>query len=143
MIIPLLKGLATTLKMAFSKPITLQYPEEKREVARRWRGHPELTINDDGGRRCVACTLCMVVCPSNAIKAIEAGESEDHGKYPVAFTIDLQRCIFCGFCQEACPKGAIKLNNLYELAQYDKQVLILDIERATQSKSQLRLEDWL
>ena len=48
MIIPLLKGLATTLKMAFSKPITLQYPEEKREVSPRWRGHPELTINDDG-----------------------------------------------------------------------------------------------
>jgi NADH-quinone oxidoreductase subunit I len=143
MIIPLLKGLATTLKMAFSKPITLQYPEEKREVSRRWRGHPELTINDDGGRRCVACTLCMVVCPSNAIKGIVPAEGEAHEKYPVAFTIDLQRCIFCGFCQEACPKGAIKLNQLYELAQYDKQVLILDIERATQSKPQLRLGDWL
>ena len=143
MIIPLLKGLATTLKMAFSKPITLQYPEEKREVSQRWRGHPELTINDDGGRRCVACTLCLVVCPSNAIRGIVPAEGEEHEKYPVAFTIDLQCCIFCGFCQEACPKGAIKLNRLYELAQYDKQVLILDIERATQSKSQLRLGDWL
>jgi NADH-quinone oxidoreductase subunit I len=143
MIIPLLKGLATTLRMVFSKPLTLQYPEEKRVPSPRWRGHPELTINDDGGRRCVACTLCLVVCPSNAIKAIVAGESEDHGKYPVAFTIDLQRCIFCGFCQEACPKGAIKLNNLYELAQYDKEVLVLDIETATQSKPQLRLGDWL
>lgn len=29
MIIPLLKGLATTLKYCFSKPITIQYPEEK------------------------------------------------------------------------------------------------------------------
>jgi NADH-quinone oxidoreductase subunit I len=143
MIIPLLKGLATTLRMVFTKPITLQYPEEKRQVSSRWRGHPELTINEDGARRCVACTLCMVACPSNAIKGIVADESDDHGKYPVAFTIDLQRCIFCGFCQEACPKGAIKLNQLYELAQYDKQVLILDIERATQSKSQLRLGDWL
>jgi NADH-quinone oxidoreductase subunit I len=143
MIIPLLKGLATTLRMVFTKHITLQYPEERREVAPRWRGHPELTIDEDGSRRCVACTLCMVVCPSNAIKGIMADESEDHGKYPIAFTIDLQRCIFCGFCQEACPKGAIKLNNLYELAQYDKKMLILDIERATQSKSQLRLEDWL
>jgi NADH-quinone oxidoreductase subunit I len=143
MIIPFLKGLATTLRMVFTKPITQQYPEEKREMFPRWRGHPQLTIDPDGRRRCVACTLCMVVCPSNAIQAIVAGEGEDHGKYPVAFTIDLQRCIFCGFCQEACPKGAIKLNNLYELAQYDKKLLILDIEGATQTKSQLRLGDWL
>jgi len=143
MIIPLLKGLATTLRMVFTKPLTQQYPEEKRTPFPRWRGHPELTVNEDGGRRCVACTLCMVVCPSNAIKGIVPAEGEEHEKYPVAFTIDLQRCIFCGFCQEACPKGAIKLNNLYELAQYDKQVLILDIDRATQSKSQLRLGDWL
>ena len=143
MIIPLIKGLATTLRMAFSKPITLQYPEEKKEMAPRWRGHPELTIDPDGRRRCVACTLCMVVCPSNAIRGIVASEGPEHEKYPVEFTIDLQRCIFCGLCQEACPKGAIKLNNLYELAQYDKAALILDIERATQKTSQLRLKDWL
>ena len=143
MIIPLLKGLATTLRHVFTKPITLQYPEEKRQVAPRFRGHPELTINEDGGRRCVACTLCMVVCPSNAIKGIEAAEGSEHEKYPVAFHIDLTRCIFCGLCQEACPKGAIKLNNLYELAQYDKKDLFLDIDRATQQKSQLRMADWL
>jgi len=143
MIIPLIKGLATTLKMLFTKPITLQYPEERKEMAPRWRGHPELTVDPDGRRRCVACTLCLVVCPSNAIRGINAAEGPEHEKYPVEFTIDLQRCIFCGLCQEACPKGAIKLNNLYELAQYEKSVLILDIERATQKASQLRLKDWL
>lgn len=143
MIIPLLKGLATTLRMVFTKPITQQYPEEKRELYPRWRGHPELTVNEDGSRRCVACTLCLVVCPSNAIRGIVAAEGPEHEKYPVEFTIDLQRCIFCGLCQEACPKAAIKLNNLYELAQYDKSVLILDIERATQRTSKLRLKDWL
>jgi NADH-quinone oxidoreductase subunit I len=143
MIIPLLKGLATTLRMVFSKPITLQYPEVKREVSPRFRGHPELTIDDNGRRRCVACTLCLVVCPSNAIKGIVPAEGEAREKYPTAFTIDLTRCIFCGFCQEACPKGAIKLNNLYELAQYEKSVLIHDIERATQKVQNLRMPDWL
>ena len=143
MIIPLLKGLATTLRMVFTKPITQQYPEEKREMFPRWRGHPELTIDPDGRRRCVACTLCMVVCPSNAIRGIVAAEGSEHEKYPVQFTIDLQRCIFCGLCQEACPKQAIKLNNAYELAQYDKEALILNIETATQPESKLRLKDWL
>ncbi len=143
MIIPFLKGLATTLRMVFTKPITQQYPEEKREMFPRWRGHPQLTIDPDGRRRCVACTLCMVVCPSNAIRGIVAAEGPEHEKYPVQFTIDLQRCIFCGLCQEACPKGAIKLNNAYELAQEDKSALILNIETATQSESRLRLKDWL
>jgi NADH-quinone oxidoreductase chain I len=129
--------------MVFTKPITLQYPEERKEMAPRWRGHPELTVDPDGRRRCVACTLCMVVCPSNAIRGIVAAEGPEHEKYPVEFTIDLQRCIFCGLCQEACPKAAIKLNNLYELAQYEKEVLILDIERATQKVSNLRSPDWL
>lgn len=143
MIIPLLKGLATTLRMVFTKPITQQYPEQKREMFPRWRGHPQLTIDPDGRRRCVACTLCMVVCPSNAIRGIVAAEGPEHEKYPVEFTIDLQRCIFCGLCQEACPKGAIKLNNAYELAQEDKSALILNIETATQPESKLRLQDWL
>ncbi len=143
MIIPFLKGLATTLRMVFTKPITQQYPEEKREMFPRWRGHPQLTIDPDGRRRCVACTLCMVVCPSNAIRGIVAAEGPEHEKYPVQFTIDLQRCIFCGLCQEACPKQAIKLNNAYELAQEDKSALILNIETATQPESKLRLKDWL
>ena len=143
MIIPLIKGLATTLRHFFSKPVTLQYPEERRPVYPRFRGYPELTVNDVGGRRCVACTLCMVVCPSNAIKQIVPAEGPEHEKYPVQFVIDLTRCIFCGFCQEACPKAAIKLNNLYELAQYDKSLLILDMDRATQQKSELRAPDWL
>lgn len=143
MFIPLLKGLATTIRHVFTKPVTLQYPEEKRPVYPRFRGHPELVVNEDGSRRCVACTLCKVVCPSNAIKEIVPAEGEEHEKYPTQFVIDLTRCIFCGFCQEACPRAAIKLNNLYELAQYKKEVLILDIERATQEKSQMRMTDWL
>jgi NADH-quinone oxidoreductase subunit I len=143
MIIPLIKGLATTLRHVFTKPVTLQYPEEKRPVYPRFRGHPELVVNEDGTRRCVACTLCKVVCPSNAIKEIVPAEGPEHEKYPTQFVIDLTRCIFCGFCQEACPRAAIKLNNLYELAQYQKSVLILDIERATQAKSEMRLTDWL
>jgi NADH-quinone oxidoreductase subunit I len=143
MIIPLIKGLATTLRMVFTKPITQQYPEEKRAPYPRFRGHPELVVDEDGDRRCVACTLCQVVCPSNAIRGIQAAEGDSHEKYPVVFIVDLQRCIFCGFCQEACPKAAIKLNNAYELAQYDKSVLIMDITRATQEVSQMRLKDWL
>lgn len=128
MIIPLLKGLGTTLKAIFSRPITIQYPEVKRPVSERFRGRPELQLHENGRVKCVACTLCKTVCPSQAIRVIEAAEGPHGEKYPVEFVIDLTRCIFCGFCQEACPKAAIALNKEYELAQYDKKALIYDLE---------------
>ena len=66
MIIPLLKGLALTLNRFFSKPITIQYPEQKIAPAKRWRGIQYFEKDERGRTKCVACGLCMVVCPSNA-----------------------------------------------------------------------------
>lgn len=128
MIYPLIKGLGVTFKHLISKPITIQYPEEKRPVYPRFRGRPELQVDENGRIKCVACTLCKTVCPSAAITVIEAAEGIKGEKYPAKFVIDLTRCIFCGFCQEACPKAAIALNDEYELAQYEKQALIYDIK---------------
>jgi len=128
MIVPLIKGLVKTLEQCFRKPITIQYPEERREVAERFRGHPRLLKNPQGKPLCVACGLCATVCPSKAI-TIVPGTAGMHEKYPQEFIVDLARCIYCGFCEEGCPKGAIKLNRKYELAQYDRRVLVYDKEK--------------
>ena len=132
MIGALLKGLAKTFEQCFRKPITIQYPEQKREVSKRFRGHPYLLRDENGRLKCVACCLCATVCPSGAI-TIEPGSAGMHEKYPKQFVIDLARCIFCGFCEGACPKGAIRLNRKYELAQYDRQQLVYDRERLAES----------
>jgi NADH-quinone oxidoreductase subunit I len=129
MIAPFLKGLAKTLEQCFRKPITIRYPEEKREVSERFRGHPRLLKDETGKVKCVACQLCMTVCPSGAITVEPAAGEGMHEKYPKTFVVDLTRCIFCGFCEAACPKQAIKLNRKYELAQYDKDVLYYDKEK--------------
>ena len=91
--------------------VTIQYPEEVRSVAPRYRGRHRLTVRDDGFIKCVACYMCEEVCPANCIH-IEAGEVEDKSveKYPVIFDIDELRCVFCGFCVEACPKDAIRMD---------------------------------
>ncbi|MFH0809127.1 MAG: NADH-quinone oxidoreductase subunit I [Pseudomonadota bacterium] len=128
MILPILRGLGETLRRMFDPRVTIQYPEQRRKVAERFRGRPQLVLNDEGRARCVACTLCQTVCPPRAIK-IEPAEGPQHQKYPARFTIDLARCIFCGFCQEACPKGAIKVSDLYELAEYERSSLVYDKER--------------
>lgn len=91
---------------------TVQYPEEKRPYASRFRGKHLLTKRDDGQVRCVACMLCATACPANCITIVAAEHSDkDIEKYPTAFEIDLLKCIYCGFCEEACPCDAIRMDS--------------------------------
>ena len=106
MIIPLLKGLSLTLKRFFSKPITISYPEKRKPIPERWRGMHYFNKNEKGETTCVACGLCVAICPSHCIY-LEIGEREEGKRYPIKYEIDALRCIFCGFCQEACPVNAI------------------------------------
>jgi len=122
MILPLLKGLALTLRR-FLNPKTCAtelYPEERPKLSTRFRGLPELQIGKDGREKCVACGLCAKVCPSQCI-SIEGAEDETHRRYPKTYELDAFRCIFCGFCEEACPVRAIILRDTFELATYEKK----------------------
>ena len=129
----LVKGYAVTLKEAFTKPITMQYPEERWKTAPRMRGYPKLVMDQEGEPKCVACGLCAVVCPPNAIE-LQAGETDRaKERQPIDFKIHMGRCINCGYCEEACPKYAIEMSKLYELNTtsldemiYSKEVLLQD-----------------
>ncbi|MBP1700858.1 MAG: dehydrogenase subunit [Deltaproteobacteria bacterium] len=87
MIIPLLKGLKVTLGYFFSKPITVQYPEEKVPPAKRWRGIQYFEKDERGKTKCVGCGLCMAVCPSQCIY-IETAEDEEGRRYPLTYELD-------------------------------------------------------
>jgi len=128
MILPLVKGLWLTLRRFFSKPITVQYPDEKREPADRWRGIHYFRADEAGNTTCVACGLCVAICPSRCIY-LEIGEREDGQRYPKQYRIDELRCIFCGYCQEACPVDAIRLGKGYEYVKYTRKDFDLTTER--------------
>lgn len=89
----------------------------------RFRGLPELTQDEKGELKCVACELCAAVCPAGCIR-VEPGETSDHKRFPEIYEIDLARCIFCGFCAEACPCGAVILGQSYELATNTRKELL-------------------
>jgi NADH-quinone oxidoreductase subunit I len=109
--------------------VTIQYPEKRREVSPRFRGHPYLVEKIPGEARCVACKLCETVCPSGAISVTPASGEEMHDKRAGEYIVDLARCIYCGFCEEACPVDAVRLNRKYELSRYERGELIYDKER--------------
>ena len=106
MLSELIKGLALTGKYAFSRKITVQYPEEKTPISPRFRGLHALRRYPNGEERCIACKLCEAVCPAMAI-TIESAEREDGTRRTTRYDIDLTKCIFCGFCEESCPVDSI------------------------------------
>jgi NADH-quinone oxidoreductase subunit I len=111
--------------------VTIQYPEQKKELASRHRSLHRLMTREGGKPRCVACMLCVTVCPSECIY-VEAAEDPDPEiqKYPAKFIIDLSRCCFCGFCVEACPEDAIRMDSdQIEFAEYSRQDLIYDLDK--------------
>ncbi|MBL0691710.1 MAG: NADH-quinone oxidoreductase subunit I [SAR324 cluster bacterium] len=104
--------------------VTINYPEVKRPIAKRWRGRHRLTRHENGFIKCVACFLCEEICPANCIhiKSAEMPFDKSVEKYPSVFDIDELRCIFCGLCVEACPKDAIRMDTeIVSLAFTDRK----------------------
>ena len=126
---PLAKGFALTFKTLFRKPITVNYPEQKFPMFPKFRGKQVLMRDENGLEKCVACGLCSVACPADAIY-LEAAENDGTvlagPRYAITYQIHKTRCIFCGFCEEACPVSAIFMGKDYELAVYSNKDFIWD-----------------
>ena len=128
-LLEILRGLMLTFRHLFARPVTVQYPHERPEVAKRFRGVMSLLRYQDGDEKCVGCGLCEVACPSNVIKVVSA-EREDSPlkRYAREYWFDLSRCVFCGFCVEACPVDALAMTPNYEYSTTDKRRLLLSKE---------------
>lgn len=126
-IIALVIGHLTIFKHLFKKPVTLEYPEKKKELNDNFRGEHALTSDENGKLKCTACGTCQRVCPSFGTIEIEKDKDEDGKFYPKNYTIDMGKCIFCGNCVKYCPFDAIHMTKNYELADEKKSSLKLDI----------------
>ena len=131
---PLLQAFQVTLRSLWSQPVTIQYPEERREVYPGTRWRHLLRRYEDGQERCIGCSLCAAACPAHCIH-VEAEENTDANRYSPGeryakvYEINLLRCIFCGYCQDACPTEAIVLREEFELAEDRREDFLYTKER--------------
>jgi|GEM_PF-43404 len=124
-----LKGMALTFRHLVDRDkVTQQYPDEKPNIAPRWRGTHRMEVHADGRPKCVACGLCPTICPANCIRLVP-GEDDQGNRYPIVYEIDEFRCIFCGMCQEVCPVEAIHVGQDYEAAEFTRERFVYDLDR--------------
>lgn len=110
------KMLSQAIKSLFKKPATINYPAQKADVPSGFRG--KLTFDSTV---CIGCKLCMKDCPSHAIEILPEAEGGFRA------VVHLDKCIYCGQCAESCRKGALHCTTEFELAEYDRKKLTVDI----------------
>lgn len=121
-------GMGVTGRYLFKRKFTVQYPEERAPMSPRFRGLHAQRRYPNGEERCIACKLCEVICPAQAI-TIEAAEREDGTRRTTRYDIDLTLCIYCGFCEESCPVDAIVETRIYEYHGEKRSDLLMTKEK--------------
>jgi len=56
--------------------------------------------------KCIGCTRCVKVCPTDVIEMYTVGEN-DKGKPIRLPKFELDKCVCCELCVEECPKDAL------------------------------------
>lgn len=133
-------GMAVTLRYFFKPNITIQYPEERTPQSPRFRGEHALRRYENGEERCVACKLCEVACPAQAIFIEIDPESTAAKRLARVYDIDNGKCIYCGYCQEACPVDAIVLGPNFEFYAETREGLIYDKQKLLQNYGQWKTQ---
>lgn len=84
------------------KPITLRFPFEKKQPIENTRGKPVWEIE-----KCIGCSLCVNICPSQAIELVGRGQRSEIIYYQ-------SKCLFCGECIDICPTNTIRSVSEYK-----------------------------
>ena len=130
--IGLLKGLGITFRHLVSRPVTIEYPDEKAALPPRSR-----TVIALKEENCTVCMLCARECPDWCIyieghketrRSPGAKRAKKHNVLD-RFAIDYALCMYCGICVEVCPYDALFWAPEGEYVEYDVTGLTHEMDR--------------
>ncbi len=137
---PIGKVLRMLGKTTIHRPVTILYPYEKLWMPENYRGRPGLRFD-----QCVACGMCVKMCPTACIKLVET--ENDAGEKVKRPQVNVGRCAMCGYCAEYCPVDAMTVTPEIELAEYTREDLIYGPKRlmydGITEKMEVKLEQTL
>ena len=107
-------GMRLTWRHFFTKPTTIQYPEEQTYFSPFERGLHEFEPD-----KCIVCHLCAKACPVECI-TIES-VSPAGKKVLTKYEIDYSKCLFCSLCVDPCPVDCIHMGQQYDLSAFDRE----------------------
>ncbi len=135
----LVRGMGLTLRRFFQPKATIQWPEEKADVAPKFRGRLQLLYDEYGTLKCETCFQCAQACP---IECIDMGGMDTKGRFHVHWgapeTYDERReesalrrsgrpvadAAFARFAQI----DLVPLDAILELHDYDPQDMLAILE---------------
>ena len=115
------KGMSVTIKHFFSRPVTVQYPDEKLPIAEAFLGKHEIRQE-----KCIYCQACAKICPVDCLD-LEADRHPGKVIEWKTFTVNYNHCMFCGLCVESCPTDAIVMTKEYDLSTFDRKDCLKDL----------------
>lgn len=121
-------GMTITLKYCFQKTATVQYPEQRLNLAPRYRG-----IHEFEADKCIACDQCVKACPVDCIyiektapRKIDKATGKAVGGELTRYAIDYSKCMFCALCTEPCPTSCIHMGKLHDLSSYSRRDAVIE-----------------
>src|SRR5512139_1137257 len=78
--IGLVRGMGVTLSRFFQPKATIKWPEQKADVAPKFRGRLQLLYDEYGTLKCETCFQCAQACP---IECIDMGGMDTKGRFHV------------------------------------------------------------
>ena len=101
------------LESLFRRPVTRQYPFERKATSTRLRGKLEWDPS-----KCTGCGLCSKDCPSDALELVV----NDKKTKTFVMRYNVDRCTFCAQCVQNCRFNCLGMSSTdWELAALTKE----------------------